>query len=587
MNGSMRTVSDKLDVKGKTINQIMSWYYDDELIVNRKYQRKLVWGLDEKKLFIDSILNKFPTPSIILASYDIKDIDGNTEHHYEIIDGLQRLNAIVSFVNGDFSVPWYGNECYFDVQFIPKANMKKLEGKLIQKTPVLPFEISQMFSDFEMPIVLTSQSDKKIEQIFSRINSSGRKLSAHDLRQASSVGELPDLVRRIATNLRGDYTYSDEINLCDMPKISISSYGLNYGIKPETVFWRRHDIIPFNNLRQSKDEEIIASILATILMGKDFRINAETLSNLYDPQLECCKNITKKINEIGKDRLENIAIDIINQIDNIFNSVNSDFTSYLYTSKKAGGKDDSFKILFCALYNLYLENYFIDNYQDVAKKLRSCSDSIFGLLNKKDVQYPKKMEAMDLLYQALRSVMVKKHIRDENELEVLVKKLLSFSKIEQQMVEFKIGITFFDSGKVNSEVISKIAKTLVAMSNTKCDIADSGYVIIGIADNSQSCNDWESYYHEKPIVFGSHQIVGITREALTHFNGIDGYGRAIVNLLKKEPINDELKQYILSNHHIFEFYGKDLLIFKSRKMHSQSTYDGKSYIRNGCNTICL
>lgn len=43
-----RTVNDKLDVKGKTINQIARWYFNDELYVNRKYQRKLVWSLEEK-----------------------------------------------------------------------------------------------------------------------------------------------------------------------------------------------------------------------------------------------------------------------------------------------------------------------------------------------------------------------------------------------------------------------------------------------------------------------------------------------------------------------------------------------------------
>ena len=32
-----RVVSEKLDVKGKTINQVMQWFYHNELVVNRRY----------------------------------------------------------------------------------------------------------------------------------------------------------------------------------------------------------------------------------------------------------------------------------------------------------------------------------------------------------------------------------------------------------------------------------------------------------------------------------------------------------------------------------------------------------------------
>ena len=55
-------MANKLDVKGKTINQIARWYFENELYVNRRYQRKLVWSIEEKKLYIDSLLRNYPTP---------------------------------------------------------------------------------------------------------------------------------------------------------------------------------------------------------------------------------------------------------------------------------------------------------------------------------------------------------------------------------------------------------------------------------------------------------------------------------------------------------------------------------------------
>ena len=73
MLGGFIHMSEKLDVKGKSINEIMRWYYDDCIVINRRYQRKLVWTLEENRLFIDSLINKFPTPSIIVSEYQDDD----------------------------------------------------------------------------------------------------------------------------------------------------------------------------------------------------------------------------------------------------------------------------------------------------------------------------------------------------------------------------------------------------------------------------------------------------------------------------------------------------------------------------------
>ena len=91
------------------------------------------------------------------------------------------------------------------------------------------------------------------------------------------------------------------------------------------------------------------------------------------------------------------------------------------------------------------------------------------------------------------------------------------------MIEFKIGISYFTSGKVNTKVIEKNGKTLVAMANTKCSFMEEGYVILGVADNSDSCNQWKTAYVEMQFVYGSHQIVGIEQEAERYFNGIDSH----------------------------------------------------------------
>src|SRR5689334_7976846 len=79
-----------------SIQSLYSWYHDNKLFVNRRYQRKLVWTLEEKQKLIEAILKKYPVPAILLAETEAK------PGTYEIIDGLQRLHAIISFIETAF-----------------------------------------------------------------------------------------------------------------------------------------------------------------------------------------------------------------------------------------------------------------------------------------------------------------------------------------------------------------------------------------------------------------------------------------------------------------------------------------------------
>ena len=64
-----------------SVQSVYSWYADGKLLVNRRYQRKLVWTLEEKQKLIESILNKYPIPAILLAEKE------GMPGTFEIIDG--------------------------------------------------------------------------------------------------------------------------------------------------------------------------------------------------------------------------------------------------------------------------------------------------------------------------------------------------------------------------------------------------------------------------------------------------------------------------------------------------------------------
>lgn len=95
----------ELTVRSESIQRIYNYYLENTLIVNRKYQRKLVWSIEEKASFIDSIIKSYPVPLILLA--ESNDDSGRI---FEIIDGMQRINAVTAFVENEFAV----NGAYFN-----------------------------------------------------------------------------------------------------------------------------------------------------------------------------------------------------------------------------------------------------------------------------------------------------------------------------------------------------------------------------------------------------------------------------------------------------------------------------------------
>lgn len=58
--------NENLDIDSKTAEELYEWYLDDKLIINRRYQRKLVWSLEEKTALISSMTQQYPIPLLVM-----------------------------------------------------------------------------------------------------------------------------------------------------------------------------------------------------------------------------------------------------------------------------------------------------------------------------------------------------------------------------------------------------------------------------------------------------------------------------------------------------------------------------------------
>ena len=135
--------------------------FEQEIIdFNPPYQRSgNIWRLENKQLLIDSIINNYDIPKLYF--HELKNPTDKIK--YRIIDGKQRLEAILEFMNDKFRLS--SDFVYFEN---PSLDAKGLSySSLGNKYPNLQIR----FDSFSLPIVCVETDNLDyIEDMFSRLN---------------------------------------------------------------------------------------------------------------------------------------------------------------------------------------------------------------------------------------------------------------------------------------------------------------------------------------------------------------------------------------------------------------------------------
>lgn len=557
-------MQDIVKINGMRLSDIIRYYFEDRIWVDRKYQRKLVWDMADKKLFIKSLIEGIPVPAVIYA--ESKDASGDKQ--FNIIDGLQRTNAIVSFLSGEFSIEYEGEERYFNLHECHYTNKALRDNKLHQEQPVLESQFCFDLAGLEIPVIIIPQDDKQIEKIFKRINSTGKKLSPQDIRQSTSCNRMSELVKDLAASIRGDLTYDNLINLSDMPKISFG-----YGLKVEDTFWVKHRIFEGHRLRDSKDEEIIAKILSAILLGKN-EPSIDVLDSLYDESTTNGQDILNKISDYGEGNqlLEDLCI-VSKTVTALFDSgkIECDKTLWLTNEKR-------FRIIFQAIFQAYCYGYDLKEIEMIPDEI---NDKI-KLINFDKLGSEEWNSAVQIVLSSMESGI---SLSNDERCKIDLPIRLAENPYEAQMTEFKIGFTKIGCsrpyiGETANYTVERIAKTISAMSNTKMNTRD-GYIVVGISDNKEQAEEWEKSYNSKAVKYGNHYIVGVEEEINRCFANADAYLDFVINELGKCNIDRELLQYVEQNIEFTTFKGKKILLIPSLKLDREVFYNSEIWIRKG------
>lgn len=175
------------------VSDFVAWQRERSLELNPEFQRRAVWGAKAKSFLIDTIVRGMPVPIIFLRDKqaDIKTLVSIKD----VVDGQQRIRTILSFIDPILLRDYDPDRDAFKID---KAHMPEHAGKTFQD---LPAELKQRILDYQFSVHVFSAdtADSDILQIFARMNSTGYKLNAQELRNAEFYGEFKTTAYELAS----------------------------------------------------------------------------------------------------------------------------------------------------------------------------------------------------------------------------------------------------------------------------------------------------------------------------------------------------------------------------------------------------
>lgn len=568
-----------LTVKGESVERVFGNYQARQYMVNRRYQRKLVWTLDEKRRFIDSLRSGFPVPIVLLAERK-----GTSDHGlFEIIDGMQRLNAIFGYIENEYAV----DGMFFDLNTMAETKALLDAGKLNQREPLLSREACVAIASYTIPLsIYEFAGDGEVDEVFRRINSGGRKLSRQELRVAGSTGHFAQAVRYIASKVRGDVSSSDELPLNEMKKISITNKELEYGIDVDEMFWIKQGVLTKEQVRESRDEEVAADVLAFMILDSKPPSRSEVLDDFFGYSEGENSQLRYEQIEIAtqKHSVEVITSDFQRVLDQLKLTLNRSGKTLgqLLFGEQPPRAPRYFQVVFLALHKLIVvENQEVVDQDQLVRLMDGSGKQIIvpegGRWGADD--RAKSVNAAAGIYGAAFGP-AKGYDPARVRWITQMENILTQSYTEQASYDFKQGFLRLDGKNTfDEESFDKILKTLVGIANIRK--GGRGYVLVGVADTEADAQRVSRLYGVDPTPFDRFFITGVEHEATALSKSLDDLFMELTARIKASALSEPLRDYVARNVKSVRYYDKTIFVFETSAQSEPSNFGGVFFIRHG------
>lgn len=165
----------KYDFASYEIKYIYETYLknSDEIDLNPSYQREFSWSDDKQDLFIDSVVNNYIIPPIILIKLNSKKTS-HDKYKYECMDGQHRLTVLKHFIEGkpiNPKSPHYikfmkkENDTMMDIYYQKNETLEKIT----KSHRYMNEDELNAFNDKKLIVIKISNFDKNMDDVFDKI----------------------------------------------------------------------------------------------------------------------------------------------------------------------------------------------------------------------------------------------------------------------------------------------------------------------------------------------------------------------------------------------------------------------------------
>ncbi len=221
-----------LNTTHRTIFWFKKAHDNEELEVKPPFQRNPVWVTRQKSYLIDSILNCYPIPEIYMQEFI-----ANDDAKYIIVDGQQRIRAVLEFLQGEYEIDGKDSPDWADMKYDDLSSEEK--KRILEYNFVVR--------------VLPEMDDSEIRSIFQRLNKNVVALNKQELRQATYWGPFINLMKKIS----------------------------------DMKIWTKIDIFTQNDIRRMLDVEYVSEVSIAILHGlQNKKASLDKYYEIYEQEFE-------------------------------------------------------------------------------------------------------------------------------------------------------------------------------------------------------------------------------------------------------------------------------------------------------------
>ncbi len=233
------------DSRVYSVSDFLEWHGNGLLLLSPDFQRRSVWSEKAKSYLMDSIIRSKPIPKLLIT----QNLEGRRTVR-EVVDGQQRLRAILEFINGDFK--------------ISRAHNRELAGLTYDG---LPADIQNEFLEYELGVdILFGLSYEETLDIFTRINSYTVNLNRQEKINAAYVGYFKQ------------YVYD---------------YGYRY-----VRYFLDGTILTKQTVSRMAEAELTADLFVALIGGVQTNKNVEQYYKRYEDDIGPLEDVTERFDTI-------------------------------------------------------------------------------------------------------------------------------------------------------------------------------------------------------------------------------------------------------------------------------------------------